>query len=602
MSRDVTNDRVAAETEPTNPGLPAEGQRAEPSPKAAWHFWAHAAGLAALLLILLPIIDNGYVAFPDEGVYSLQAQNLADGSWSSPRPAPDVDAEGLFDAIGPTAVIGDESIPYGRHPLYPLLLGGAYWIGGATALLVVSVGGTLMAAVAAGLLARRLNRRFAIPALWLTGVGSPLLFSAYLVMGHSLAAGLCGLMILALTRALDDDRLWPLPLGLIAAALLVNVRSEGVLIVAAAGAAIGLMALPIPRRRPVDWRSGLIAASLLATGLLAFLMDTWASRRVLQLSDFGSAPLENVLSERTGPLDAAWISLFRPWHTDLQAQVPNLLVLLCLALGLIALRVVPNRPVLPLGLFGLAAVSAMWALFSEPGLISGLFAAFPIAVAALIFFKRPPKDQPLVARLALTLVLSLALIMLAIYGDGGATQWGGRFFNVLIPLLVPLVILGLFNARQQLSHREALFAGSCLMVVTLSMGTLSLRANSDARHFMESLVVGSLDALPTTGTGTTPLLITAQIGSDGTARAFWTEREEVEVLRSGDIRNTFVLVNDAALAGRESAFVLSGLDPERLQFFEQDRLDESGWSQQGAVALDGNGYFLVEYGPDDSDG
>ncbi|MBS1838399.1 MAG: hypothetical protein JST64_11975, partial [Actinobacteria bacterium] len=47
--------------------------------------WLHAAGLAVVLLVVVPIVSNGHILMSDEGVYLSQARELSHGSWSAQR-------------------------------------------------------------------------------------------------------------------------------------------------------------------------------------------------------------------------------------------------------------------------------------------------------------------------------------------------------------------------------------------------------------------------------------------------------------------------------------------------------------------------------------
>src|SRR5690606_34540925 len=106
------------------------------------------------------------------------------------------------------------------------------------------------------LLAGRLRPGTEPTALWLTGLGSPLLFDGFQVVAHALGAGLVGLATLAALAALDDGAGrrragWALvAVALSGAACLA--RSEAVLATAALGVAVlvvGARTLRSGRRR-----------------------------------------------------------------------------------------------------------------------------------------------------------------------------------------------------------------------------------------------------------------------------------------------------------------------------------------------------------------
>ncbi|MGK3945884.1 hypothetical protein ABK046_47005, partial [Streptomyces caeruleatus] len=83
-----------------------------------------------------------------------------------------------------------------------------------------------------------------------TGLATPLVFDAWLVIAHSLGAALAGLAVLAALRV-DEGRGWPAVLGTAGAvAGSVLLRNEAVLF----GVALGLTAIGVGalrRRRPL---------------------------------------------------------------------------------------------------------------------------------------------------------------------------------------------------------------------------------------------------------------------------------------------------------------------------------------------------------------
>jgi hypothetical protein len=165
-------------------------------------------------------------------------------------------------------------------------------------MLLLSVLGTWSAAVAAGLIARRLDPAYGIWALWITGIASPLVFDAYLVIAHSIAAALAGFAFLGLDQALKGKPkalLYALP----AAVCMVLLRSEGVLLTLALGAAIGLSAIRFDRFRIVrlSLRTASIGLCLGLLGTLTYVLDTrWA--KAISCVDHARQPDQRVMAGR----------------------------------------------------------------------------------------------------------------------------------------------------------------------------------------------------------------------------------------------------------------------------------------------------------------
>ncbi len=380
----------------------------------------HAAALAVVLLAVIPFLAASAPAFADEGLYSAQVAALADGSWSVQRPAVDLDPDGAATGMIGSVVDGAAAIPYARRPAYPLLLTPFYVVGGSAGLLVASVLGTWAAALCGASLARRIDRRFDLAALWLVGIGSPLLFSAYLAMGHSIAAALAGVVVLGATAVVDDrSNRWVLP-TLLAAAALVLIRSEGTIMVLALCLTLAAMSV---RRRPwsVERRGLALSAAVAATGAAAFIANDVAAKAVSSqlLTETGS------VVDQTGPLNAVWVNLFRPWFgTGSNASARMASITVAVVLAALALRLAPRMTLLPVSLLCIAALAAVARQTERLNLVSGLVPAFPILAALLLIDVRDLRRAE-IGRLALLSAVTTVGLVLTIYGELEGSQWGG---------------------------------------------------------------------------------------------------------------------------------------------------------------------------------
>lgn len=570
---ELTGDDTADTADPADSA--AAGPAAAVEETLAWwqRLWVHAAMLLVLLLALVPLFDSTAPAFPDEGLYSAQVDNLANGSWSNERPAADIDPDGLGQAMVGALVDGDRQIPYARRPAYPLLLTPAYWLLGSAGLLVVSALATWAAALCSALLGRRLDSRLTLPTLWIVGLGSPLLFDAYLVIGHGLAASLAAGMVLAVTAAIDDRHPWWLAAALPLTATLVLIRSEGTIVVAATAIALMLSSVRW-RERSIDPARAVTGVVVGATGAVAYLADGWLARR---FSGGLQTNTGSVVSE-TDPLRAAWIDLLRPWYGDGgNAAASSMLMALCLTFAVLSLRLTPRRPLLPLALLMLAAVMSVVRLTEPIDLISGLIPAFPPLLATMLLH-RSDLRRPLVARLGLISLVSVMGLLLTVYGNLDGAQWGGRFFHVLIPLLAPLAVLGMCRGAEALKSRERLIASVAVVVVLASMSAQALQANYQSRRGNSDLVAGTMEFAERNAVAEDALIVIATAVPSGTPRNFWRPLSEgAQVVNQTWIEYLFRVLFAADATGRQEMFVVTDLRPDTMQIILGPPLADAGW-------------------------
>jgi hypothetical protein len=207
----------------------------------------HVAALAVVLVALVPLVGPSVSFSADEGAAIVQARHLARGDgWTVDHPVPEADPAGRnypleLSARGPDG----RTAPFAKHPLYAVLLAVAAKLGGVTAMVLLSVAGTLAAAALACALAGRMGPGLARPALWATGLGSPLLFDGYLVIAHTLGAALCAGAALFAVRALEDGRRTvPSTAGVVACVVAaVLLRTEAALFALALAATLAAVAV-----------------------------------------------------------------------------------------------------------------------------------------------------------------------------------------------------------------------------------------------------------------------------------------------------------------------------------------------------------------------
>jgi hypothetical protein len=553
-----------------------DDQRLLPLPTSRSALAIHTALLATVLLAILAFVNNGQVGFPDEGIYSAQVDNLSRGSWSAPIPAKDIDPDGRHIAAVGSAIVGDSFIPYSRQALYPLVLLPAFELGGVAGMLVVSTFGTVVAALAAALLARRIDPSLGIAALWLAGIGSPLLFDAYFIVGHSLAAALAGMLAVALCAVLDDRRtvwLWAVvPLAI----ALTLIRSEGLLVVLGLGIVAGLAAFSRRPRPAIEWRTAMIGAALVFSGAATYLINLRITAAIVGTGAGGAL----IADRDSDALSSAWVSLLRPWDVDNRLASPQATLMTAgTVLAIVTYRLLPRFRVLSMGLLLMAAGAAVVLAAGDPDLISGLLPVFPAAVVGIGLLERLDFRQPVVLRVLATSALVAAGILATTYGSGGGVEWGGRFFHVLIPFLVAPAVLGISHARTSLPAMQYRVAGVALLVMVVALGSVAVRTNRESRVFARTIVDGTMTFVEERGGKPTPALAVAPLGASGAGRLFWMQLGEgQEVIAPISIGAMHGVIRDAAASGRDRIALSTDIEVSLVEDVLGSTLDDTGWT------------------------
>ncbi len=477
-----------------------------------WRLWrapigAHLAALAVVLLILVPVIGTDAGFTPDEGAAVIQAISLSEGGgWLVEHPLPEVDPTGDLYPLRLSAEGSKGSAPLAKHPLYPLLLAGAHRAGGMAGMILLSLVGTLAAAGLAAELARRLDPAIARPTLWAVGLASPLLFDAYLVMGHTLgAAAAAGAVLAAVVAVSRRQPLWVTAVAP-CVAVAVLLRNEALFLAAALAVTAGVIAVVHRRDRRLALTAGLVAATSVVTAGAAAVADRmWVERIVGDGLGGIAAPFRhgsaNVLTERVEGFVITWL---RPTQLGSMVEVTALLVMLA-AVWVAAVRARRGeeggngRAVLIA--VGVAAVASIVALVAAPAnVVPGLLVAFPLVAAGLIVLTRRTLATPVATLAGGTFLLFAAGVIATQYRTGGTGEWGGRYFALGIPLVVPVLLLALRDAGRRLAPAVRPSAAAALAVCCASLTTMGIVAHRSANDASVRLAAwveaGTADVTP----------------------------------------------------------------------------------------------------------
>lgn len=476
--------------DPTGPARPSRWARLWAAPLGA-----HAAALAAVLVALVPLIGTSASFSADEGAAIVQARHLARGDgWIVDHPLPPL-GPGETGYPLELSLGGAKGIaPFAKHPLYAVLLAAADRVGGTTAMVALSLAGTVAAAALGAALAGHMRPSVSRPTLWAVGLASPLLFDGSLVIAHTLGAAFAaGATLLAVRAVEDGGRRWGASAGAAAClAVAVMLRNEAVLWALALGAVLGASAL-YRRSRPL---AGMAAGAVAAAALAHAAEQAWIGRilggHVENISGSGDAGL-GMLPAR---VNAAVLTWLRPGYGDFpRAELALIVMLGAVVAAAVAVRRHPGdrRAISMLG--GVAALAAAAALLAAPtNLVPGLLVACPVLAAGLTVLRRSSLTS-LGARMALATFALFAMAVAATqYATGGSGEWGGRYFALGLPVILPVAVLALADAGARLdrgARRAALTVLVVCAAATSAMGVASIR---DTHRFTARLMAGAAAA------------------------------------------------------------------------------------------------------------
>lgn len=469
---------------------------------------AHVAALALVLVALVPVLGTGASFSADEGAAIIQAHQLSTGrGWVVEHPLPEADPSETNYPLELSARGARGTAPFVKHPLYALLLAGADRLGGITAMVLLSVAGTLAAAALAAALAARMGPGLARPTLWLVGLASPLLFDGYVVIAHTLgAAGAAGAALFAL-RAVEGR---PLRSGHAGRRPLASVTGVGVCVAFAGlmrneavffalGLAMAAGAVTLARRHLPA--AGVAVVSVLAAAGAHFGEEEWI-RRILGAPVVGLPGGPGVTTGfAAGRVQSFTLTWLRPGYGGPPLVEAALLLMVCaLVVGVVAVRRHPGerRPVVALA--GIAGGAALLGLAAGPtNVVPGLLVAFPVAAAGLVAIRRRAL-APLAARVALGTFAAFALAVIATqYVTGGSGEWGGRYFALGLPVLAPVLVLALAAVGEPLDRSARRAALGALVACSVVMSVMGLSSLRDTHRFTARLQATATEAGRETG-------------------------------------------------------------------------------------------------------
>jgi hypothetical protein len=164
--------------------------------------------------------------------------------------------------------------------------------------------------------------------------------------------------------------------------------------------------------------------------------------------------------------------------------------------------------------------------------VPGLLVAFPLMAAGLALIRRQTLATPTAWLCMCTSVVFAVLVAATQYERGGSGEWGGRYFALGLPVVVPVLLLALLDAGRRLAPEARRIAGAALavsMVALSCMGIGALRATHQRNARMNHAVIRATQLAPPEDGGRAVV-----VAADGAlARHSWPVFDDVRLLRAG---------------------------------------------------------------------
>jgi hypothetical protein len=362
---------------------------------------------------------------------------------------------------------------YAAYPLFEL--------GGDRAVLLLPMLGSILCALAARALVRRLGRGSGWSAFWVMGLLSPVAIYALDFWEHSLGLGLMLWGVVWLLRMLDDDH--GLRAALIAGALFggaATMRTEALVYLLVCGGIAGLVYL---------WRSRAVISALLRGGalLVGAALPLVANDVLERIALGGTIRANRAAGTAAGVGVSATVRVQEAFTTLVGMNrftrtadyVFGGLIVACLVLAVRAFRRSDEQiPFSASAAIAGAVFLYLVGLTAGLGFVPGMLTASPFAAIGFVLGWR--KDVRIITVMG---VAALPLVWAFQYSGGAGPQWGGRYTLLSGALL-------LVAATVVLEGRRSALVAACLvaaLVTGFGLTWLSVRSHWVA-HAMERIV------------------------------------------------------------------------------------------------------------------
>ena len=200
------------------------------------------------------------------------------------------------------------------------------------------------------------------------------------------------------------------------------------------------------------------------------------------------------------PLHGFVITWIRPSYDGGGVDVALVVMAAALALTVFAARRHPGDDS-PIRLLAVVAAAAAVAalVIGQTTIVPGLLIACPLVLVGLLASRRSTGrgSTTTTASLAAGTFAGFAIAVIATqYGTGGSGEWGGRYFAIGLPLLVPVCLLNLQRIGEALPAATRRLATGALLVCVTCLSTMGIGGLRATDQFSGRLNAGWLIAPP----------------------------------------------------------------------------------------------------------
>ena len=438
----------------------------------------HLLGIAALLSIVMVWLGPGRFTI-DESAYLTQADALADGSFGIDYPTAGVIEQNTLAPLALSQTFETGWTPYSRHPLYPILIAEAQGVSPQHGAVLLSIAGSLMAAVGIGRIRFWLDGGSPVIAMWAAALLSPLTIHSQVVWAHTLSIGVAAVAIaLALDAATAPSRWLVRVVGAaLALAVAAFLRTEGPFVALALVAALWFV--PELSRRRWLIMSGLVLG---VVGIAAGLDRLW-SQSIVDGSPTTLPGPKSVASSLLADRVSGSVNLFMNVGGGGPMSMLWLLVPLLLVIAWTKTRgSAPDTGMVKV-LCGGAVMSAA-AAATVTQTLSGWLPAMPMVAVALLASVGDRRSRPM-----LVLVACLTgLVVATVPAGGGGLGWGGRYLLLSLPAVAALAVVSCDRMWREGLGKVIVAAGLIATVLVQINGLRVLDRNHDTSVQVEAML------------------------------------------------------------------------------------------------------------------
>jgi hypothetical protein len=204
-----------------------------------------------------------------------------------------------------------------------------------------------------------------------------------------------------------------------------------------------------------------------------------------------------------------------------------------------------------------AVTAALVAVVTKPtNIVPGLLVAFPLLFAGLLLIRRD-QLRTTAARAGLATFAVFAFGVLATqYANGGSGEWGGRYFALGLPVVIPVLLLALRDAGVALAPVTRRWAVASLATVTVVMAVMGVASLSHGHRFTADLVAN----IERAGHEVSPLRPIMVTTSPAIPRLAWSTFDDQRWLLTSTADLPTVRAQLAAAGVDRFVFVTTSLD------------------------------------------